>query len=179
MGNTEKISDAENLKKHHNKKKRLKNDDSADIEGYLGPWGTYVDQELVSKPSPELMKELEEYRAKKKRKTGKPCLDTEEKSHEEKSTIHITDTVDYQGRTFLHPPHDVGVNLKNTPSKCYLPKSMVHTWNAHTKGVATIRWFPKSAHLLLSAGMDSKVKLWEVYKEKRLICTYSGKFKQY
>ena len=32
---------------------------------------------------------------------------------------------------------------------------------AHNKGVAAIKYFPQSAHLLLSAGMDCKVKVCE------------------
>uniref|UniRef100_A0A8C4NJ19 Uncharacterized protein n=1 Tax=Eptatretus burgeri TaxID=7764 RepID=A0A8C4NJ19_EPTBU len=46
----------------------------------------------------------------------------------------VKDSLDYQGRSYLHPPQD---------------------------GVSTIRLFPRSGHLLLSCGMDSKLKLWE------------------
>ena len=33
------------------KRKREKNRDVSDIEGYLGPWAKYKDEETVSKPS--------------------------------------------------------------------------------------------------------------------------------
>jgi pre-mRNA-processing factor 17 len=33
------------------KRKRKKNDDPADIEGFLGPWGGYKDEQRVMKPN--------------------------------------------------------------------------------------------------------------------------------
>lgn len=154
------------------KRKRNRNDNPEDVEGFLGPWGTYVDEQRVAKPTEEEKEELQELLL-KRHKRGKVV---EEKPVEEKTTLHIKDPVDYMGRNFLHIPQDVGVNLKSDmpPDKCFLPKALIHTWQGHTKGIATIKWFPKSAHLLLSAGMDSRVKLWEVYKERRCIRTYLG-----
>jgi pre-mRNA-processing factor 17 len=32
-------------------RKRQKNSDPSDIEGYLGPWGKYVDEKTVMRPS--------------------------------------------------------------------------------------------------------------------------------
>lgn len=154
------------------KRKRNKNDNASDIEGFLGPWGGYVDEKRVLKPSEEESAELEEILA-KRHKRGKP---TEEKPIEEKTVLHIKDSVDYQGRSFLHAPQDVGVNLRSDspPERCFLPKSQIHTWEGHTKGISQIRWFPKTAHLLLSCSMDCRVKLWEVYKDRRCVRTYYG-----
>ncbi|XP_066900833.1 pre-mRNA-processing factor 17 isoform X1 [Halyomorpha halys] len=154
------------------KRKRNKNDDPSDINGFLGPWGCYVDEKKVVKPEPEVAAELEEYLA-KRQKLGKKV---EDKPLEEKTVLHIKDPVDYQGRNFLHPPQDVGVNLKSDspPDKCFIPKSEIHVWKGHTKGISAIRWFPKYAHLLLSCSMDCRVKLWEVYNERRCIRTYYG-----
>ncbi|KAK9875071.1 hypothetical protein WA026_005869 [Henosepilachna vigintioctopunctata] len=154
------------------KRKRKKNNNPDDIEGFLGPWGGYVDEQKVAKPSEEEAIELEEL-VSKRTKRGKPI---EERPIEEKSILHIKDPVDYQGRSFLHAPQDVGVNLRSDspPERCFLPKSHIHTWSGHTKGIQAIRWFPKTAHLLLSAGMDCRIKLWEVYNERRCIRTYYG-----
>ncbi|CAH1379937.1 hypothetical protein MTP99_003769 [Tenebrio molitor] len=154
------------------KRKRKKNNDPSDIEGFLGPWGGFIDEQRVMKPSEEEAAELEEL-ASKKNKKGKPI---EEKPIEEKSILHISDSVDYQGRSFLHAPQDVGVNLKSDtpPERCFLPKAHIHTWSGHSKGIAAIRWFPRTAHLLLSASMDCRIKLWEVYNERRCVRTYYG-----
>lgn len=159
--------------KAENKRKRNKNTDSADIDGFLGPWGKYEDEKLIATPTDAEKAEIEEMMAKKQRRNKR---EPEEKPVEEKSTLHIDDAVDYQGRSFLHPPHDVGVSLKadSVPSRCFLPKAHIHTWTGHTKGISAIRLFPKSAHLLLSCGMDAKIKIWEVYNERRCVRTYLG-----
>nr|XP_002129631.1 pre-mRNA-processing factor 17 [Ciona intestinalis] len=154
------------------KRKRIRQNDAADIEGFLGPWGGFVDEQKIAKPDEETQKELDEMTAKRQKK-GKPA---EEKFVEEKTTLHVQDPHDYQGRSYLHIPQDVGVNLKSSmpPDKCYLPKRLIHTWSGHTKAVSSIKLFPKSGHLLLSSSMDCKVKLWEVYNKRRLLRTFSG-----
>ena len=38
-------------KRPEDKRKRVRNDDSSDIEGYLGPWGKFVDEQTVMKPN--------------------------------------------------------------------------------------------------------------------------------
>ena len=154
------------------KRKKDRNDDPSDIDGYLGPWAKFKDEETVSHPNDAEAAYLEEYLAKKK-KRGKV---QNEVPLEEKSQLHIKDTEDYQGRSFLHPPQDVGVNFKSSdpPPKCFIPKRQIHTWQGHNKGVAVIRWFPSTAHLLLSGSNDNKVKLWEVYNKRRCVRTYVG-----
>ncbi|WAR07695.1 PRP17-like protein [Mya arenaria] len=143
-------------KRPEDKRKRHLNDDPSNIEGFIGPWGKFVDEQTVMKPNEEEKAELDEILA-KRAKT-------------------VKDAYDYQGRSYLHVPQDVGVNLKSEypPEKCFIPKKLIHTWAGHTKGVAQIRWFPKSAHLLLSASMDSKIKIWEVYNDRRCVRTYLG-----
>ncbi|XP_014262508.1 pre-mRNA-processing factor 17 [Cimex lectularius] len=154
------------------KRKRHKNDNPADIEGFLGPWGAYIDEQKVAKPTPEMKQELEEYLA-KRQKLGKKV---EDKPIEDKTVLHIKDPIDYQGRSFLHPPQDVGINLRSSspPDKCFIPKTEIHVWRGHTKGISAIRWFPRSAHLLLSCSMDCRIKIWEVYKERRCVRSYYG-----
>ncbi|KAL7056541.1 hypothetical protein AAHC03_021185 [Spirometra sp. Aus1] len=143
-------------------------------EEYTGPWAKYKDEQTISVPSEEDRVYLEAYLAKKAVKKRR----VEEAPIEEKTTLHIPSPTDYQGRSFLQAPHDIpGVNLRSDtpPDRCFLPKKMIHEWsNAHARGVAAIRLFPKTGHLLLSAGMDSRIKLWELYNERRLIRTYMG-----
>lgn len=47
----------------------------------------------------------------------------------------VKEMYDYQGRSYLHIPQDVGVNLRSSvpPEKCYLPKKQIHVWSGHTK----------------------------------------------
>lgn len=100
-----------------------------------------------------------------------------EDEFKERVTFHIEDRVDYQGRSFTHPPHDVDVPLHkydHSPHRCFLPKKLLHTYTGHTKSITAIRLFPVSGHLILSCSMDSKIKLWETYHDRRCVMTIHG-----
>uniref|UniRef100_A0A1A8EXG4 Cell division cycle 40 homolog n=1 Tax=Nothobranchius korthausae TaxID=1143690 RepID=A0A1A8EXG4_9TELE len=147
----------ESGQKKSEKRKKVKGGDAGEIEGFLGPWAKYVDEKDVAKPTEEEKKELDEITA-KRQKRGR---NEEDAPSEEKTILHVKDMYDYQGRSYLHVPQDVGINLRSAdaPDKCYLPKKQIHVWSGHTMGVSAIRLFPSSGHLLLSSSMDCKIKV--------------------
>ena len=125
--------------------------------------------------APELTPEqvaaiAERHKQAKKQREGK-AEDEAPAAMEETSIFHGTSLTDYQGRSWLHPG-DAGRG--DEEHECFIPKKWVHTWSGHTKGVAAIRWLPRTAHMLLSAGMDSKVKIWDVHQSKKCMRTYMG-----
>src|SRR6202043_3568393 len=95
---------------------------------------------------------------------------------DETTTFHGAKEYDYQGRTYMHVPQDLDIDLQKEVGsiKNYVPKKLVHTWKSHTKPIAGLRFFPGSGHLLLSASADNTAKIWDVYHEKELLRTYSG-----
>ncbi|CAF3620454.1 unnamed protein product [Rotaria sordida] len=180
-----------NKKRSYEKRKKEKNDDSSDVEHFQGPWAPFVDEVTISRPNEEEQKEIDEHLSKRKKVKRRNLEDqhapisardpestTLNKEPEDSSstTLHIKDPYDYQGRSFLHIPQDVGVNLRSEhgPQRCFIPKQCIHTYKGHTKAVQKIHYFPVSAHLFLTCSMDCKVKLWEFYNERRCIRTYSG-----
>ncbi|XP_042634276.1 pre-mRNA-processing factor 17-like [Cyprinus carpio] len=154
------------------KRKKVKGGDASDIDSFLGPYDKKPGQTHTGKNRQDEQKELDEILA-KRQKRGK---NEEEAPAEEKTVLHVKDAYDYQGRSYLHVPQDVGINLRSAevPDKCYLPKKQLHVWTGHTKGVSAIRLFPVSGHLLLSCSMDCKIKLWEVYNDRRCVRTFIG-----
>lgn len=89
------------------------------------------------------------------------------------SVYHLKELYDYQGRTFVSPPS----NLKPRHHTCFIPKRFIYNVNAHKKPVSCVRFFPVYGHLVLSAGMDGEVKIWQVHGQQRCVRTYCGHIK--
>lgn len=94
----------------------------------------------------------------------------------ETSTFHGTTKHDYLGRTFMHVPTDLDIDLRGEPGRqeCFIPKKEIHTWTGHAKGVNAIEFFPRYGHLLLSCSLDNTVKIWDCFHDRSLLRTYSG-----
>ncbi|GIL86051.1 hypothetical protein Vretimale_9079 [Volvox reticuliferus] len=117
----------------------------------------------------ELTEEQKEYIAKMeaaKMEAAAGAVDTKGPT----TFFHGKDEKDYQGRSWMLPPKD----KRRESDNCFLPKRWVHTWAGHTKGVNAVRFFPGTGHLLLSAGLDGKVKLWDVYGSGKCMRSYLG-----
>jgi pre-mRNA-processing factor 17 len=141
---------------------------NVDDETFKGPWASFVGENIMIEPRMEPYKEttIPQFDAKK--------LTEEIVQTTEKSIFHGTEQRDYLGRSFLHPPTDVDLRSSGKQTENFIPKTLYHTWTGHTKGVNTIKWFPKSAHMILSGSMDCKIKIWDCYNEKQVKRTYIG-----
>ncbi|CAG9465727.1 unnamed protein product [Pedinophyceae sp. YPF-701] len=88
----------------------------------------------------------------------------------EKAFFHGKEQKDYQGRSWLAAPS----GTRDESQTCYIPKRCIHTWSGHSKGVNHIEFIPGAGHLLLSAGLDNKCKIWDVHGSKKCMMTYAG-----
>lgn len=129
------------------KRRREKNTDSTDVDGYLGPWARFEDEKRMAQPTEEEQAQIDQYMSKKKKYTMKKEKEEIEEKYAlymfrsdfticftSRSILHIKDPYDYQGRSFLHAPQDLDVNLREdyVPQKCFLPKKCIHTYTGKT-----------------------------------------------
>lgn len=173
---------------------REKKGDATIAEGagaYVGPWAKYTrpeyeevgeDDVLASDEEYEVMEEEEDddvvesgtvVRAPERALARRQEI---EELGEETSMFHGSEQYDYQGRTYMHVPQDLDIDLRQEPGSAtnYIPKKQIHAWKKHSKAVMALRFFPGSGHLLLSASADTTIKIFDVYHERELLRTYSG-----
>ncbi|KFA74115.1 hypothetical protein S40288_03797 [Stachybotrys chartarum IBT 40288] len=158
---------------------------------YLGPWARY------NKPEYEVVQEGEELASDEEYEVVEEDDDDEvvqsgtrvqaptaaltrrkevEEMGDETSTFHGSQEFDYQGRTYMHVPQDLDIDLRKDFGSVtnYIPKKQIHSWKDHKGAVTALRFFPGSGHLLLSGSADSTVKIWDMYHDRELLRTYSG-----
>ena len=169
--------------------KRQRKGDSSIVDGdgaYIGPWAKYkaddvsyeeayasVDHELASDeewveeglvpaplPAPSISATAYD--------TNAAGVETTE--------FHGESLLDYQGRTYMHVPQDLDIDLRKEPGSAtnYCPKKLIHSYKYHTKPITSLRFIPKTSHLLLSASADTKIALWDAYHSRNLLRTFSG-----
>jgi pre-mRNA-processing factor 17 len=164
----------------------------ADGDGaYVGPWASYKnaeweevgqDEELASDEEVEYVYEDDDDVIESGTQVSAPAAalakrKVVEELGDETTIFHGSEQYDYQGRTYMHVPQDLDVDLGKEVGSIanYIPKKLVHTWKHHgDKAVTALRFFPNSGHLLLSSGADSTVKIFDVYHNKELLRSYCG-----
>lgn len=174
-----------NSAREFKKKRKGQAGDLSVVDGdgaYVGPWGGWDGENMHVEggvgPSQDEIRAAEEKSTarQKEQADAEARRQAEEQAGTEKSIFHGKSMYDYQGRTYMHIPTDVDVNLHGEPGaeEAFVPKSCIHTFTGHTKGISAIRLLPQSGHLLLSASMDTKIKLWDVYHEGNCLRTFMG-----
>lgn len=183
------------------KRKRETKGDSSVVYGagaYKGPWAKYEERRIDSDSGEEVevsgseagsdvevVYEEDSIAPVPARPTTLAGTGYEDVSAEKESTaFEGSQEYDYQGRTYMHVPQDLDVDLtsdfESLSLKCYTPKKHIHTFRtkdgkeAHDRALTGLRFFPGSGHLLLSAAADGRVKLWDVYHQRELLRSYTG-----
>lgn len=171
------------------KRRKGQHGDASIVDGegaYVGPWGGWegeadsaatempqsigpTPEEIVAAEDSAAARTLEVKQLERRRAV-------QQELGSERSIFHGRSMYDYQGRTYMHIPTDVGVNLRGDSGDepCYIPQTCIHTFTGHTRGISALRLFPQSGHLLLSASMDTKVKLWDIYHQGNCLRTFLG-----
>ncbi|KAL1990528.1 hypothetical protein VTN49DRAFT_6367 [Thermomyces lanuginosus] len=174
------------------RRKRQKKGDPSIVEGegaYLGPWAKYENEdqmyeESAALPGQELASD-EEYVEEEEEiaSAHMPAMSKDaatdyhdDASQTETTEFHGSEQFDYLGRTYMHVPQDLGIDLRKEVGSIrnYIPKRVIHTYKSHTKAITSLRFFPQSGHLLLSSAADGKAKIWDVYHQRELLRTFSG-----
>lgn len=89
-----------------------------------------------------------------------------------KTVFHGKEERDYQGRSWTAVPS--GIRGDDGEHECFIPKKCIKKFVGHSKGVQAVELFPKTGHLLLSASLDGKCKVWDVLQDRNVRRTYAG-----
>eukprot|EP00915_Cephaloidophora_sp_WS-2016_P010319 GHVH01015002.1.p1 GENE.GHVH01015002.1~~GHVH01015002.1.p1 ORF type:complete len:459 (+),score=52.46 GHVH01015002.1:50-1378(+) len=135
-----------------------------DLDDYLGPWAAFDNDLKIDLPPPPDANRGDDIFA-----------ETATTAEERVTTTFFGKSLtDYQGRSWIESPTSVQIPSDSLNNDAYLPKKHEHSYVAHTMGVNSIRWFPKSGHLLLSASLDGSCRVWDLHNDRKCLRSYTG-----
>ncbi|KAH8584667.1 transducin WD-40 repeat family [Cryptosporidium sp. chipmunk genotype I] len=142
---------------------------------YIGPWKEdekerAITENIISKPEEESDKFNNPESVFNYQVQGSDADNSSEDEYQAESTFLGKERTDYQNRSWIISPNEIKERLSN--EQCYVPKKLIKVLNAHSLGVQAIRFIPKTGHLLLSAGLDSQIKIWS--SDNKCIYIYHG-----
>ena len=167
------------------KRKRQNKGDSSVLEGegkYLGPWAKPISEAQYDERNAGSEEELasdEEYVEDDIAPILSAPMNKSNTAYEadltsaETTEYNGASETDYMGRSYMMHPPSKPVEVE----RCFHPKKLIYTWRHGSKPITALRFFPKTAHLLLSASADAKLKIFDVNRERELLRTYSGHVK--
>ncbi|KAI9797700.1 MAG: hypothetical protein M1833_005361 [Piccolia ochrophora] len=168
------------------RRKRQRKGDPSIVDGddaYKGPWARYQDEESAlqaeaAMAGEELASDEEYVEDALTAPAPAPAPSaTAYRKETETTAFHGESLYDYQGRTYMHVPQDLDIDLRKEAGseRNFIPKKLIHTFTpSHNKPITALRFFPSSGHLLLSAAADGKACLWDAYHARSLLRSYTG-----
>ncbi|KAH8739569.1 transducin / WD-40 repeat protein family [Cryptosporidium ryanae] len=139
---------------------------------YIGPWNlqteecTTKDHNEISNDNNSIYSDTEPYDGEQ----GVEDIDTIDKNNV--STFLGGEMFDYQNRSWMISPNEIRERIPEDRS--YLPKRLYSTIKGHNMGVHSIKYIPITGHLLLSASLDSHIKIWDTVHKHKCVFIYHG-----
>lgn len=159
------------------KRKREAKGDSSEVYGpnaYRGPWAKFEMSEPESEASSFewATDNGTDDEAEEEKPLPKLATDYAPDDGGAASTTFLgSEQYDYQGRTYMHVPQDLEIDLRGElpdDYKSYTPKKSIFQWNElRGAAVTSLKFFPGSGHLLLGANAAGKIMLWDIYRRNR------------
>lgn len=117
-------------------RKRKERGDPGQVDAFQGPWAGFEGENENAMPAGPTAEEWEAAEAagtlpEHLRRKAKGDDEEDEEDNSEKTIFHGKEERDYQGRTYMHVPQDLGIDLNGEPGQqeCFLPKRVIHTWS--------------------------------------------------
>ncbi|EJS42232.1 cdc40p [Saccharomyces arboricola H-6] len=138
-----------------------------------GPWGSWSGSDEGAPDTNETQTEQQDafMNMADEEDQDSDVVETDEISH-----FYGKSEKDYQGRGYLHPPSDIGVDLdkERMSFRCFLPKKVIRNYPGHADGTTALKFLPKTGHLVLSGGNDHIIKIWDFYHDHECLRDFRG-----